>query len=188
MAYLDLIAMSLIDLRRHAMFAVEVLHKLLGRALPEVHRTRMSAVLAAVLGLIRGTTLSLTAIGRHVGGVARVKHAIKRIDRLLGNRALHEERVLFYGWLARVLIGTQPHPVILIDVSDVDPGRTRFILRAALPIGGRALPIYEEVHARQPTRRMRQRFLTHLAAIVCPRALVPFSLLMRAFVQPGSVR
>ena len=170
------------------MFAVEVLHKLLGRALPEVHRTRMSAVLAAVLGLIRGTTLSLTAIGRHVGGVARVKHAIKRIDRLLGNRALHEERVLFYGWLARVLIGTQPHPVILIDDSDVDPGRTRFILRAALPIGGRALPIYEEVHARQPTRRMRQRFLTHLAAIVCPRALVPFSLLMRAFVQPGSVR
>ncbi|KGA32424.1 hypothetical protein KU75_26085, partial [Pectobacterium odoriferum] len=41
--------------------------------------------------LINGATLSLTRIGRYLPGPARVKDKIKRVDRLLGNTALHND-------------------------------------------------------------------------------------------------
>ncbi|WP_252360521.1 hypothetical protein, partial [Escherichia coli] len=38
-------------------------------------------------------TLTLTELGRNLPTKARTKHNIKRIDRLLGNRHLHKERL-----------------------------------------------------------------------------------------------
>ena len=38
-------------------------------------------------------TLTLTQLGRSIGSHARAKHNIKRIDRLLGNAHLQNERI-----------------------------------------------------------------------------------------------
>jgi len=48
------------------------------------------------------------------------KHAIKRVDRLLGNRHLQTERSLFYWVMLRTLLGSLKHPLILVDWSPID--------------------------------------------------------------------
>ncbi len=73
----------------------------------------------AVQSLLDGQQLSLTELGRNITGSVAAKHNIKRIDALLGNHALHNERFDIYRWHARLLCGANPMPVILIDWSDV---------------------------------------------------------------------
>jgi hypothetical protein len=81
----------------------------------------------------------LTELGRALVSAARVKHNIKRIDRLLGNRHLALERVEVYQALAHRLVGTRSEPLIVIDWSDLTADRRWQLLRAAVPIGGRWL-------------------------------------------------
>lgn len=50
-----------------------------------------------------------------MSGEAYPKHAIKRVDRLLGIRHLHSERLLFYWVMLRALLGSLETPL--------DPGR-----------------------------------------------------------------
>lgn len=152
------------------MHAIRLLHKRMKNALPEIHAIRLQSLFAAVGGLLRGQQLWLTAVGRHLQGRPAEQHKIKRIDRLLGNRQLGVERRTIYGWLCRLVIGRCPHPCILVDWSDVDAARTRFILRAA--VGGRALPVYEEVHTRYHHPTDTRRFLQRLAQQL-PTGCVP---------------
>ncbi len=46
----------------------------------------------ATKAVLDGSDLTLTKIGRALDTDTTVKHAIKRIDRLLGNRNLHREK------------------------------------------------------------------------------------------------
>ncbi len=76
-------------------------------------------------------------------GQAFPKHAIKRVDRLLGNQHLRAERPLFYWVILRALLGSVKHPLILVDWSRIDAPGNAFLLRAAIPLAGRSFPIYE---------------------------------------------
>jgi len=60
-------------------------------ALTPFHQYRQNALLDATVALTRGASLNLTSIGRHLPGSAQVKNKIKRVDRLLGNNALHND-------------------------------------------------------------------------------------------------
>lgn len=149
-----------------AMHALKLLHKWLVDALPAVHQARVAAVFAGVEGLLLGRCLWLSEVGRHVSGTVDERHKIKRIDRLLGNRHLHAERQAVYRWLARLLVGSCRHPCIIVDWSDVDAAKTLYLLRAAVCVGGRALPVYEEVHQRYHHVRDTRAFLAHLAEVL----------------------
>jgi hypothetical protein len=98
-----------------------------------------------------------------------VKHCIKRADRLLSNRHLHHECAGVYTALAYLLIANTPRPVILVDWSDLDPAKTHFLLRASLPVAGRALTLYEEVH----TQATQEKPKTHAAFLEMLAALLP---------------
>ncbi len=74
-------------------------------------------------------------------GQAYPKHAIKRVDRLLGNQHLRAERPLFYWVILRALLGSMKHPLILVDWSRIDAPGNAFLLRAAIPLAGRSFPI-----------------------------------------------
>ena len=67
------------------------------------HAVRYQVLVAGVAALVRSQCLSLTAMGRAMGGAQLPKHGIKRIDRLLSNGHLYRERPeLFRGrelWL-----------------------------------------------------------------------------------------
>ena len=148
------------------MHALKMLQQLSGGSLVGIHASRHAAVWVGVSALLRGQRLWLTALGRSIGGTVKEKHSIKRIDRLLGSVALDAERGEWYGWIAGVVLGGCRRPVILVDWSDLNGERRLYVLRAAVAVGGRALPIYEEVHEGVGDRHLHRRFLGRLAALL----------------------
>jgi len=107
------------------------------------HAVRAAVLVRVVGALLTGGRLSLTHLGRNLSGNAREKHQIKTVDRLLGNSHLHEERLGVYRAIARTLLSDARQPVIVVDWSDFQLGRECVMLKAAIPIGGRAISIYE---------------------------------------------
>jgi hypothetical protein len=124
---------------------LKVLSQWLAEQLVIGHSSRAAALLRAVGALLTGGKLSLTHIGRSLDGPARVKHQIKAADRLLGNRHLARERDGIYRAIIQTLLLGNKRPVIVVDWSDFQPGRQWAMLKAAVPVGGRAISLYERV-------------------------------------------
>ena len=154
------------------MHAVRILHHCLTPLLTHMHRRRLETLLEAVAASIRGPRLTLTDIGRRFTGQARLRHKIKRADRLLGNARLQGEARSIYGALCRVSLARIRDPVIVVDWSDLKADQSLHLLRASLPVGGRALTLYEEVHGQRKlnNRRVQERFLERLAALLPPES------------------
>lgn len=77
-------------------------------------------------------------------GADRVRAPLKALDRLLCNPHLHVKRESLYANMARWLL-RGPHPVIVVDWSDLKADKSWCLLRAAVPIGGRTLTILDMV-------------------------------------------
>jgi hypothetical protein len=150
------------------MHAEELCHKWLSDVLPKMHPARRTALGAVVGGAVRGGRLNVTSVGRFIKSNAKVKHNIKRADRLLSNARLQSEQVDVYRQIAREVVGANPSPIILVDWSDVDARRESFLLRAAVAVKGRSLTLYDEVHTRltRETRKTQARFLKKLKEIL----------------------
>ena len=124
---------------------IKLLHKRISIACPEIHDVRLNALVAAVTSSITGRQVTVTGLGRNLKSHSSTdtKHDIKRMDRLIGNKHLHDERKDIYQYLSRLLIGQQKHPVLIVDWSPI-PGDELFQLhRISIPMGGRTLTIYE---------------------------------------------
>ena len=156
------------------MQAVKMLHQALNESCPEIHAYRLTALMAGVEALVTGQTLTVTGLGRALPRDISMKHGIKQSDRLVGNVHLFEERCAIYQAVCRRLIGDQKRPLIIIDWSDYTHDRAQQLLRASVPVGGRALTLYEEVHplAAYGNARIQKHFLktlqTFLSADCCP--------------------
>ncbi|WP_462321329.1 IS4 family transposase [Halochromatium sp.] len=107
-------------------------------------------------------------MGRRFGGGSELRHRIKRADRLLGNRHLQRDSHGIYTALSRVLLAGVAEPLIVIDWSDLKEDQSLHLLRASVPVGGRSLTLYEEVHTqrRLGNRQVQHRFLRRLAAMI----------------------
>ncbi len=68
---------------------LKVLHNHILNSVPSLHRTRATALVAAVHSLVEGAFLTVTALGRGLRNGVASKHNIKRMDRLLSNCHLH---------------------------------------------------------------------------------------------------
>ncbi len=156
------------------MHALAILHRILSASFPEIHAKRLAGLLAAVEAVVTGSRLTLSDMGRGLSGSVAVKHNIKRIDRLLGNSALHTELPRLYEALVRQCLAGMSMPLIVIDWSDLTPDRQWQLLRASVAIEGRSMTLYEEVHpqACATSSRVHQAFLTQLAAML-PTGCVP---------------
>lgn len=148
------------------MHAVRLLHRWSAAALEGVHAHRREAVWTAVRALLKGRELWLSGLGRAIGGDVDEKHSIKRMDRLLGNAHLSGERLTWYRWIARQVLRGNRRPVVLVDWSDLDERKGLALLRAAVAVNGRALPIYEEVHEHEGNAQMHRQFLSSLSRIL----------------------
>jgi len=167
------------------MHAFSLLQRWLERNTCFMHQVRRQSLLAAVEGLLCGGTLTLTHVGRSLRGPAYTKHKIKRVDRLLGNAHLQEECRAVYGALAQWLLSGVARPVIVVDWSDCEPGHEWLMLSASLAVGGRALPLYQEVHrlSAYNSPGTHRRFLRALAGVV-PRQCRPIVLTDAGFRGP----
>jgi hypothetical protein len=114
-----------------------------------------------------------------------VKHQIKAVDRLLGNRHLRAERDGIYRAMAKALLRGKVRPVISIDWSDIQTGRERVMLKAATPAGGRAVTLYERVFpiSRYNSPGANREFLAALRSVL-PEACQPILVTDAAFRGP----
>lgn len=148
-----------------------------------IHAARLQLVFTAVWTLLRSRRLSLTCLGRAIAERTSPKHGIKRIDRLLGNVHLQNERVAVFRAIARRLIRPGTRPVIIVDWTAVTPGL--WALVAAVSFRGRALVIYSETHSisRYLKPDVNVAFLNQLA-LVLPDRCVPIIVTDAGFRSP----
>jgi len=126
------------------MHAVELLQKCLRSVLEPMHARRRETLLGSVAALIVGRRLVLMDLARSWPGQERVAAPLKRVDRLLSNTHLADERESIYSAMGKWCL-CQPQPVILVDWSPVNRRGKFYLLRAALAVGGRALTLWERV-------------------------------------------
>ena len=130
-----------------------------------MHAARYRALWRAVRGLIRGKQLWLTALGRALPSQARPKHAIKAVDRLLGNQHLYRERFQVSAALTAMVTATECQPVILVDTMEVRYEVVAF--SAAIAYRGRSVPIHSMViRWLNPNCREREQFLDELSKVL----------------------
>lgn len=149
------------------MHATGMLRKSLREAFTAMHAARVHVLLGAVSALLLGRRLVLMDLARSWPGAIRVRAPLKRLDRLLSNRHLDHERTLLYAAMGRALVRTT-RPVIVVDWSALDHRGCWQLLRAAVPIGGRTLTIYESVHptAELGSDKVERQLLSAVRAVL----------------------
>lgn len=100
------------------MCELDILHDSLYQFCPELHLKRLNSLTLDCHALLESKTLTLTKLGRNLPTKARTKHNTKRIERLLGNRHLHKERLAVYRWHANFNCSGNSMPIVLVDWSD----------------------------------------------------------------------
>ena len=149
------------------MRASGVLQKCLSESLGGMHALREAVLLRSVEALIAGRRLTLTDVARAWPGAERVAAPLKAFDRLLSNGQLHGQRERIYADMAQWLL-RGPQPVIVVDWSDLKADRRWCLLRAAVPVGGRTLPVLDMVFPgrQQGSPAAEKHFLKRLAALI----------------------
>jgi hypothetical protein len=162
-----------------------LLHYLIKKSSVSCHQKRMLAVTNAVGALLVGKRLTLTALGRSSSGAAKERHAIRKIDRLLGNKHLHQEQSQFYKFLCSHLMRSQQTIGIIVDWSCVNKKKNWYILRASIALKGRSLTIYQEVYPSkmQNSPVAEKRFLYNLKNIL-PKNVKPIIITDAGFRGP----
>ena len=132
-----------------------------------VHRT----LLLASKTLCECRHLSIAGLGRHLSSKVAVKHVIKRMDRLFGNKRLHDQRRQPYQVMVRWLVGRTPRPVILVDWSGLTRCGEYHFLRASIPVGGRALVLWESTYPEKmySSRQAHREFVETLKTLLPER-------------------
>ncbi|MBX9477114.1 IS4 family transposase [Yersinia enterocolitica] len=138
-------------------------------ALAPFHQYRQNALIDATVALTRGASLTLTSIGRHLPGTAQVKHKIKRVDRLLGNTALHHDIPLIFRNITSLLTRRLPWCVIAVDWSGY-PSQAFHVLRASLICDGRSIPLMSQIvpSHNQQNALIQKEFLNSIATAIAP--------------------
>lgn len=149
------------------MFTDRLLLNELESACPDIYATRLEALLEVASALQRSQNLSLSAMGKHLTGPSVLKHKIKKVDRLEGNKYLHQELNTLYEGLSRFVFKYVSHDTsipIIIDLCFVKDDRAIQMLSAEVAVKGRSIPIYREVFNEGELVDRAERFLSSLKA------------------------
>lgn len=153
------------------MHATSILRRCLSSVLEPMHAARSRRLLLAVEALVGGRRLTLTDLARSWPGATWVHAPLKALDRLLSNPRLHQAIVPLHAamasWLAR-----NAQPILLVDWSDLKRDQRWCVLRAAVPVGGRSVTVYERIF---PIHRMGQ-----------PRAQLEFLQALKQLLPAGT--
>src|SRR5262245_59420698 len=124
---------------------IELLHEILEESHAIRHKTRLNSLMSAVCGVLNGSNLSLTSLGRHMQKCIKPRSKIQEINYLLSNGHLYTERMKIYAAVNRWVIGKEKLLFIAIDWSSV-VAHKEHLLRASMICKGRSLTVYEEIH------------------------------------------
>ena len=163
----------------------ELLHSFIQKSSTTIHKKRIRAVTNATGALLQGKRLTLTALGRSLPGKAKERHAIRGIDRLLGNEKLHLERNEIYKILSSYLMNKNSVVGILVDWSCINKKKDFYMLRASLALTGRSYTIYQEIHSKkyQNSPIVEKPFLKNLLQVL-PEGVKPIIITDAGFRAP----
>ena len=136
------------------MHAKAIVKLMLNTCLSSLHEKQAEALRVGVCAALEGGRLSLSQLARKLRGRVALRHRVKRMDRLLGNDAIHAKRTEAYGSLARHWL-SHLGPV---DWSTLTQDQQWHLLRASITVEGRSVTLYEEVH---PRHRLTSRWVNH---------------------------
>ena len=110
------------------------------------------------------------------------------MDRLLSNKHLCKESHAIYTALIQRILQCIAEPIITIDWSPLCADQSWQLLRAAIPVGGRSLTLYEEVHPRSKLghRKVQHQFLDKLVTMLpdcCRPVIVADSVLKHLLIN-----
>src|SRR6185503_4684881 len=164
---------------------LKLLHKTFEKKLPFIHKVRLKSLMGAAETLICFNKLSLTALGRNYLNQATARSNIKKMDRLLANEHLYEERFSFYKYLANSLIAKGSKLLIHVDWSCLCATTNIYLLRASLCMPGRSIVIYEECHPKkgENNHAVHKTFLNQLKALL-PESATPVLITDAGFRGP----
>lgn len=149
------------------MQASKLLQKTISKSC-NIHQKRLEALMAMSKSLVENRDLSIVGLGRGITNHAKDKSNISRADRLIGNDTLYTEGLDIQSALAGLVLGNKMRPLILVDWSSATVAERYQLLRAAVPMGGRAITIYEEVHPlnKYNNRKIHKKFLENLQSVL----------------------
>lgn len=152
----------------------ELLHNTFKQASLLIDKRLHHTLLLACETLLIFRQLSIVGIGRGLPTRAKVKHAIKRMDRLFGSTPLHGKIINYYQDLIKWVIKNTAQPIIIIDWSGLTSCGKFHFLRAAVPVGGRALPILDMAFplSEYGSQKAHKKFVTQLKKIL-PKTCSP---------------
>lgn len=133
---------------------------------PAMHTSRLNAVLDVAAGLRMSQNLSLSEVGRNLPGDAQLKNKIKKVDRLEGNKALHNELYYLYQGLSHFVFKYISHDTkvpLIVDVCCLKDDREIQMLSAEVAVKGRSIPLYREVYHDSETKGRSKNFLKELS-------------------------
>lgn len=136
---------------------------------PEIHITRLQAVMDVATGIQHSKELSITAIGRHLESNAKLKHRIKKVDRLLGNNHLYSELAEIYNGLSHYVfkyIAQDKVSPIVIDLCFLKDDNDIQMLSAEVATQGRTIPLYREVFEKGKLKDREKEFIYKLSECI----------------------
>lgn len=150
------------------MHVVRLLQTNIEKSCSTIHKKRSACLFEVVCSLIDCGKLWISALGRGLKNQTTAKHNIKKVDSLIGNKKLHEEREYIYKYVASRWIGSKTRPIVIVDWSPVSADCKYYFLRASVTGIGRAMTIYEEVHSQKhyANNTIHTHFLRKLSSIL----------------------
>lgn len=146
-------------------------HNFLSKSLDWLHAKTRKSIINHAQSLLGGmASLSLSSLGRHLPGKARVKHKINMCWRFLSNKKLHIIQREIYKSIFTQVLTPLDDLLIAVDWTGCCSADT-YMLRASLVMNtGRSISIYNEVHPQKDlaTEEIHTQFLINLKAILPP--------------------
>lgn len=150
-----------------------LLHKFMKSSSTIKNGHRLNAVCKVVNSVLDNGKLSVTSLGRHMAGKAKVKNKIKTADRLLSNGQLLSESHSIYSYLSQYITKGVEQLMILIDWSPIGT-HAYHLLRASVYSHGRSMTIYQELHEEKylGNSKVQKQFLEKIKQIFPTQYLI----------------
>ena len=97
-----------------------------------IHKRRYDALMAAIDAAVSGETITVTGLGRHLREKVTEKNRIKRMDLLIGNYNLYNDRYRLYQAMSHWLCSGASRPILSVDWSTLTGDEKWHLLRAGL--------------------------------------------------------
>lgn len=147
----------------------EAIHWQLEQFCPEVHSSRLQAMMDVAIGLTKSKRLTIAEIGRHLPGDIDFKHKVKKVDRLLGNKKLYDELDILYSGLSNYVfkyIAQDVYSPVVVDLCYLKDTHDIQMLSAEVATRGRTVPLYREVFNSGELKGREKKFIESLSECI----------------------